>query len=251
MKNTALRLLVLVLLISGTKLMGQNAGEILAKAEKNAIGASSYSELSMTAKRARYTRELELKTWNHGNKYALIVITGPERDRGTRYLRADKQMYSYVPRSGKVVKLPQSMLMAGGFMGTDASLDNLLGQASLAKDFSHQYLGTETVNGLLCHKIKCSPKPGIPVASDAVVAWVHTGDKGWVRLSFQSNRSGEIQRMDALEFARMDGIYMPVKLQFSTLGGKQSTLMTIKNYKRQPQLSPAWFTPERLEQTQP
>jgi hypothetical protein len=27
--------------------------------------------------------------------------------------------------------------------------------------------------------------------------------------------------------------------------------MTIKNYKRQPQLSPAWFTPERLEQTQP
>jgi len=153
-----LRLLVLLLLASGTKLLGQNAGEILAKAEKNAIGASSYSELSMTAKRARYTRELELKTWNYGNKYALIVITGPERDRGTRYLRADKQMYSYVPRSGKVVKLPQSMLMAGGFMGTDASLDNLLGQASLAKDFSHQHLGTETAPTNFCRPLASAAK---------------------------------------------------------------------------------------------
>jgi len=50
MKNTALRLLVLLLLASGTKILGQNAGEILSKAEKNSIGASSYSELSMTGR---------------------------------------------------------------------------------------------------------------------------------------------------------------------------------------------------------
>lgn len=231
--------------------LAQNPTEILSRAEKSAIGTSSYSELAMTAKRARYTRELELKSWTHTNKYALIVVTGPERDRGTRYLRADKQMYSFVPRTGKVVKLPQSMLMAGGFMGTDASMDNLLGQASLAKDFTHQYLGIETVNGLPCHKIKCTPKPGVPVAADAVTAWIHSGDKGWVRLSFQSTRNGELQRMDVLEFGRMDGVQMPVKLQFSTQGGKQTTLMTVKTWRKQPQLTPAWFTPERLEQTQP
>ena len=223
-----------------TAALAQNPAEILSRAEKSAIGTSSYSELAMTAKRARYTRELELKSWTHTNKYALIVVTGPERDRGTRYLRADKQMYSFVPRTGKVVKLPQSMLMAGGFMGTDASMDNLLGQASLAKDFTHQYLGTETVNGLPCHKIKCTPKAGVPVAA-----------KGWVRLSFQSTRNGELQRMDVLEFGRMDGVQMPVKLQFSTQGGKQTTLMTVKTWRKQPQLTPAWFTPERLEQTQP
>jgi len=244
-------LLGLLAFASTVRLAAQNPTEILAKAEKTAIGTSSYSELSMKATRARYTRMLDLKSWTHTNKYAMIVVTGPERDRGTRYLRADKQMYSFVPRTGKVVKLPQSMLMAGGFMGTDASMDNLLGQASLAKDFTHQYLGTETVNGLPCHKIKCKPKPGVPVAADAVVAWVHTGDKGWVRLSFQSTRSGELQRMDALEFGRMDGVQMPVKLQFSTQGGKQTTLMTVKTWKKQPQLNAAWFTPERLEQTQP
>jgi len=132
----------LLALLPLTSVVAQNPTEILTKAEKSAIGTSSYSELSMSAKRARYTRELDIKSWTHTNKYALIVVTGPERDRGTRYLRADKQMYSFVPRTGKVVKLPQSMLMAGGFMGTDASMDNLLGQASLAKDFTHEYLGT-------------------------------------------------------------------------------------------------------------
>jgi outer membrane lipoprotein-sorting protein len=245
------RLLIIALLGLIPAALAQNPTEILAKAEKTAVGTSSYSELKMTAQRARYTRELEIKSWTHTNKYALIVVTGPERDRGTRYLRADKQMYSFVPRTGKVVKLPQSMLMAGGFMGTDASMDNLLGQASLAKDFTHEYLGTETVNGLPCHKIKCTPKPGVPVAADAVIAWIHTGDKGWVRLSIQSARNGEQQRMDALEFARMDGVLMPVKLQFSTQGGKQTTVMTVKTWKKQPQLTPAWFTPERLQQTQP
>jgi len=102
----------LLALLPLTSVVAQNPTEILTKAEKSAIGTSSYSELSMSAKRARYTRELDIKSWTHTNKYALIVVTGPERDRGTRYLRADKQMYSFVPRTGKVVKLPQSMLMA-------------------------------------------------------------------------------------------------------------------------------------------
>ena len=48
--------------------LAQNPTEILSRAEKSAIGTSSYSELAMTAKRARYTRELELKSWTHTNK---------------------------------------------------------------------------------------------------------------------------------------------------------------------------------------
>ena len=70
-------LLGLVALMPLTSVVAQNPTEILTKAEKSAIGTSSYSELSMSAKRARYTRELDIKSWTHTNKYALIVVTGP------------------------------------------------------------------------------------------------------------------------------------------------------------------------------
>ena len=67
----------LLALLPLTSVVAQNPTEILTKAEKSAIGTSSYSELSMSAKRARYTRELDIKSWTHTNKYALIVVCLP------------------------------------------------------------------------------------------------------------------------------------------------------------------------------
>ena len=222
-------------------LSAQNPSALLAKAESAAGQQSAYSRIKMKAERPRYTREMELRSWNMGNAYSLVQIVAPERDAGMVYMKADKDLMTYSPRTGKVMKLPSSMLMQG-WMGTDAQFDNILGAASLSTDFTHSYQGKKTVNGIECHVIRCVPKPSTPVAHDHVDAYIGVQNESWVRLVF-FDKKGEIsQQMDALHFQRFDGVLMPDQIRFTAKGGSQTTTLTVLEWRKRPDLKASWFT---------
>ncbi|MDG1253406.1 MAG: outer membrane lipoprotein-sorting protein [Schleiferiaceae bacterium] len=230
----------ILVLLTCTSTWAQNPSAILSKAESTAVQQSAYSRVKMKAERPRYTREMELRSWNMGNNFSLVQITAPERDAGMVYMKADKSLMTYSPRTEKVMKLPASMLMQG-WMGTDAQFDNILGAASLSQDFTHSYQGKKTVNGHECHVIRCAPKPSTPVAHDHVDAFVSVKDESWVRLVFFDKKGVVSQQMDALHFRRFDGILMPDLIQFTAKGGVQTTTLTILEWKKRPDLKPSFF----------
>ena len=234
-------LYLLGLSLSFFPVLGQNPSALLAKAEGAAVQQSAYSRIQMKAERPRYTREMELRSWNMGNAYSLVQIVSPERDAGMVYMKADKALMTYSPRTGKIMKLPSSMLMQG-WMGTDAQFDNILGAASLGQDFTHQYLGKKTVNGQECHLIRCTPKPNTPVAYDHVDAYLSVQNDTWVRLVFLDKKGGVSQQMDALHFKRFDGVLMPDQIRFTAKDGNQTTTLTIMEWRKRPDLKASWFS---------
>ena len=231
-------------------LWGQNPAAILAKAEAATVQQAAYSRIQIKAERPRYTREMELRSWSSGNAYSLVEITAPERDAGMVYMKADKVLKTYSPRTGKIMTLPSSMLMQG-WMGTDAQFDNILGAASLTQDFTHTYVGKTTVNGLACHHIRCVPKPSTPVAYDHVDAYVSVQNESWVRLVFFDKKKEVSQQMDALHFTRFDGVLMPDQIKFTAKGGTQTTLLTILEWKKRSDLKAAYFTESRMKNLEP
>ena len=227
-----------------------NPQAILAAAEKATVQLSAYSCIKMVAQRPRYTREMELRSWNNGNEYSLVQITAPERDAGMVYMKAEKSLMTYSPRTQKVMKLPSSMLMQG-WMGTDAQFDNILGAASLSQDFTHQALGKVAMKGQACYQIRCVPKPHTPVAHDHVDAFVSVQTNVWVRLVFYDKKNAITQQMDALHFRTFDGIYMADKIRFTAKGGSQTTNLTLLDWKKRPDLTPAYFTESRMKSLEP
>lgn len=225
---------------------GQTPAQILAQAELASVQHSAYSELHIKAERTRYTREMELRSWNLGNAYSLVEITAPEREAGTVYMKSEASLRTYTPRTGKVIQLPSSMLMQG-WMGTDAQFDQILGAASLSQDFNHTYLGKEMVNQQECHHIRCIPKASTPVAYEQVDAFVGVTQTGWVRLVFYDKNGRVTQQMDALHFGEFDGIRMPDEIKISTNGGGQTTFLTLKMWKKRPDLQPEDFTVARMK----
>ncbi len=147
------------------------AKEIVAKAEELTRGTSSEGEITMTIVRPNYTRSMTIKSWSLGDDKAILLVTAPARDKGTAFLRNGKEIWNWQPTIDRVVKMPPSM-MSQSWMGSDFSNDDLVRQTSLANDFSHKILKSETIEGRDTYVIELIPNRDAAVVWGKIKAWI-------------------------------------------------------------------------------
>lgn len=95
---------------------------------------SSIARIQITVVTPRATRSLRLRAWTRGEEEALIVIEDPPREAGTATLRVGQNLWNHLPRIGRTLRVPPSMML-GSWMGTDFTNDDLVKESSLRKDF--------------------------------------------------------------------------------------------------------------------
>jgi len=95
---------------------------------------SSIARMEMIVTTPRSTRTMRLKAWTRGEDDALIVVEAPAREAGTSTLRVGPNLWNYLPRIARTIRVPPSMML-GSWMGTDFTNDDLVKESSLHKDF--------------------------------------------------------------------------------------------------------------------
>lgn len=95
---------------------------------------SSIATIEIRAVSRRTTRTLRVRAWTRSLDEALIVIQEPPREAGTATLRVGKNLWNYLPRIARTVRIPASMML-GSWMGTDFTNDDLVKESSLRKDY--------------------------------------------------------------------------------------------------------------------
>ena len=148
-----------------------SAKQIIEKMEDQMRGGSAYLEMTMTTVRPRYTRDVGLKIWEKGGEYSLILITAPARDKGTAYLKRGNEIWSYVPRIDRMIKMPPSM-MSQSWMGSDFSNDDLVRESSSIDDYGHRILRDEKYQGRNAWVLELVPKPESSIVFGKVLIWV-------------------------------------------------------------------------------
>lgn len=141
-----------------------SAIEILQRAERNAKSSTVITELTVSIKRPKWDKTMVLKTWTKGTEYAMAYVIQPDRDKGTVYLKANNEVWNYLPKIRKTVKLP-AMVLAQNWMGTDMSTDDLMKLTSLTTDYKATVTGKSEVSGRTCYVIKLDP------TDEAEVLW--------------------------------------------------------------------------------
>ena len=96
---------------------------------------SSIARMEIHVVGSRATRSLRLKAWTRGEEESLIVIEAPPREEGTATLRVGPNLWNYLPRIARTIRVPPSMML-GSWMGTDFTNDDLVKESSLRKDFA-------------------------------------------------------------------------------------------------------------------
>jgi hypothetical protein len=107
---------------------------VLARLDDLYRSRSSIARIEIQVVRPRSTRSLRLKAWTRGEEHVLVVIESPAREEGTATLRVGENLWNYLPRIARTIRVPPSMML-GSWMGTDFTNDDLVKESSLLKDF--------------------------------------------------------------------------------------------------------------------
>jgi len=182
--------------------------EIIRKSTENQIGKTSQGEMKMTIVRPTWKREITMKSWSLGEEYALILVTSPARDKGTAFLKREKEMWNWQPTIDRVVKLPPSM-MAQSLMGSDFTNNDLVDQASVIEDYAHKYLGEETIDGRVCHKIEMMPSDDAAVVWGKVISWIDKENYIQLKAEFFDEEDYLVNTMTASNIQKLGGKLLP------------------------------------------
>ena len=231
MKNSGKMLLLrfiftLSILMVINEAMSQDAKAIVRQVDENMRGEASYTEMTMTTVRPRYTREITMKGWSLGNEFSLILITAPARDNGTSFLKRKNEIWNYVPTIDRTVKMPPSM-MSQSWMGSDFTNDDLVRGISIVDDYTHAYLGAEVVEGRNCHIIELKPKPDTPVVYERVVYRIDVEYLLPVKVLNYDETGALVNTVNFRDFTRMGGRLLPATMEMIPENKKgNSTLVT-------------------------
>lgn len=193
-------------------LPAQSATDIVKKAEEKARGSQAYGEMKMTIVRPQWTREITMKSWTKGEDYSLVVVTAPARDKGTAFLKRDKEIWNWQPSIDRSIKMPPSMMMQS-WMGSDFTNDDLVKQSSMVTDFTHKILGKETIDGRPAHKIEFTPKANAAVVWGKIIMWIDVKDYLELKVEFYDEDGYLVNTMYGKNIKTIGGRTLPTRLE--------------------------------------
>ncbi len=151
---------LLIWLLIPLWLWALSAEEIIQKSEDLLRGESMWGIYEMRISSPRYERTLVMESWAEGTKRSFIRIIEPRRDEGTTFLKLDNELWQFVPRIERTIKIPPSMMLQQ-WMGSDLTNDDMVRESSLASDYTAEILD-ENATGW---QIALTPR------ADAAVVW--------------------------------------------------------------------------------
>ena len=147
---------------------------ILEKMDNLYRSETSYSEIVMEIVTPRWERTLEMTVWTEGQDKTFIRIHEPRKEKGMGTLRIDNEMWNYLPRTNKVMKIPPSMMM-GSWMGSDFTNDDIVNEITYLKDYTWEWATVAAPGDSLLY-IRLTPRDGVPVVWGYLVLAVREGD---------------------------------------------------------------------------
>ena len=120
--------------------------------------AGTTSQMEITIIKPRKTRTMRLRTWSKGEDHALIVVEAPSRDAGMATLKVGKNLWNYLPKISRTIRVPPSMMM-GSWMGSDMTNDDIVRRSSYEKDYTYELI--ETSDGLSGWTVRLIARPGV------------------------------------------------------------------------------------------
>jgi outer membrane lipoprotein-sorting protein len=101
------------------------------------------AQVQITIVKPKKTRTLRLRMWGKGEDKALMVIEAPTRDAGTATLKVGNNLWNYLPKIARTIRVPPSMMM-GSWMGSDLTNDDIVRESSYEEDYTSEFVEHST-----------------------------------------------------------------------------------------------------------
>lgn len=142
------------------------ARDIIQRVDRVLRGDSSRGVARMEIVTEHWERQLTMEMVSLGTDHSLVRVQSPAREAGTATLMADDDIWNYLPKVDRTIKIPASM-MAGSWMGSHFTNDDLVKDSQLIDDYDIEIAFDGARDGVPVWEFRLTPKP------EAAVVWGH------------------------------------------------------------------------------
>jgi outer membrane lipoprotein-sorting protein len=155
-------------------------------------------------------RNLSMKIWSLGEK-VLVRINSPQDEAGTAILKVGSDIWYYLPKSNRTVKVPASMAMTS-WMGSDFTIDDLVRETFLTRDYSISNSFEGTRGGVAVSEYALTPKPEAAVVWGKIILQIRQADSVPTWQGFYDEDGQLVRELTFSEYTTMSGRLIPRRL---------------------------------------
>ncbi len=206
---------------------------------------SSRGKMTMRIVTPNYERTLEMEVTTRGQDDTLVRILSPRKEKGTSTLKKGREMWNYLPKIKKTIRVPPSMMMSG-WMGSDFTNDDMVRESSWREDYDGT-LSRDAPPGQKCLEFRA--KDDAAVAWDRVVTCVHATEYYPISQDFYDEKGRKARTMRFEEVGDLGGRKVPRKLVLKPLLDDKKGNETVVTYDEMEwdiELSDSLFSLSRL-----
>ena len=190
----------------------ERARDIVDRVDRILRGNSSAGMMTMEIQSTHWKRTLESKVWSKGTEYALVLITKPAKESGTATLKAADNIWNYLPKVERVIKIPTSMMM-GSWMGSHFTNDDLVKESRMIRDYAISISFEGERDGATVWEFALTPLPEAAVVWGKILLEVRRADlmPTWQRYY---DEAGKLVRMLTFsDYRQMGGRLIPARME--------------------------------------
>jgi len=210
------KLLIGIALVPGM-LVAQtpSANQILDRIDRNMASTSRIFSASMMVHAARGERTMEMKIWSQGDKRSFTEYLSPAREKGTKMLKLDDQLWMFSPSADRIIQITGHMLRQS-VMGSDLSYEDMMDDRKLTDIYTATLIGPDNLDDRPCWVLELRAKAE-DVAYFRRKMWIDQERNIPLKEEWYAKAGKLLKQTTLSDVKKIDGRWFPTKMVYKDM----------------------------------
>ena len=208
-------IILLFALLSITQTNAQDANAILNKVDDNINSNTSITKSDMIIYGRRNQRTVTSVGYSEGKNKSFSEYLAPARERGTKMLKLEDNLWIYSPSTDRTIQLSGHMLKQS-LMGSDLSYEDMMENRKLTEMYNAKVIGEETIDERKTWVLQLNAKVD-DASYDSRKIWVDTERYVPLREELFAKSGQLLKRTELKDVKKIDGRWYPTKMNYKDM----------------------------------
>lgn len=192
-----------------------DATAILNRVDHNINSNTSITKSNMIIYGRRNSRTVTSIGYAQGKNQSFSEYLAPEREKGTKMLKLENNLWIYSPSTDRTIQLSGHMLKQS-LMGSDLSYEDMMENRKLTEMYNSHVIGTDTIDGRETWILQLEAKVE-DVSYHSRKVWVDTQRYVPLREELYAKSGQLLKKTELKDVKKIDGRWYPTKMNYKDM----------------------------------
>jgi len=208
-------IVLIITMLSLAQIQAQDAIAILNKVDDNMNSNTSILKSDMIIYGRRNSRTVTSMSYAEGTNKSFSEYLTPEREKGTKMLKLEDNLWIYSPSTDRTIQLSGHMLKQS-LMGSDLSYEDMMENRKLTEMYHAEVVGEDTIGGRKTWVLLLTAKVD-DASYDSRKVWVDTERYVPLREELFAKSGQLLKKTEMTDIKKISGRWYPTKMNYKDM----------------------------------